>query len=192
MFLYGRGDINYCSVIWHHFLYPFPLSVGVSLKLQRVTIPNNSLVDFDDLLYRTNHEPELEDPSNANATLHDAALLCVTDLEDCCNSPHTVRGDWYYPNGSRVLFDGFPLNLAFRRNRGPNEMLNGRQFYGSVRLWRRFTPPERGHFHCELPSAANPSVNQTLYANICEFIARLVCVCVCVCVCMYFIQVHIA
>ena len=130
-------------------------------------------MDFDDLLYRTNHEPELEDPSNNNTALQDKALLCVTDLVDCCDSPHTVRGDWYYPNGSRVLFDGFPLNLAFRRNRGPNEIKNKRQFYGSVRLWRRFNPKERGRFRCELPSAADPSVNQTLYANICECNARL-------------------
>ena len=77
-----------------------------------------------------------------------------------------MRGDWYYPNGSRVLFDGNPQNLVFRRNRGPNEIRNGRRFYGSVRLWRRFGPPERGGFRCELPSAADPSVNQTLYANI--------------------------
>ena len=85
-------------------------AVGVSLKLRGVTIPNNSLVDFNDLLYRTSYDP---DPSNANATLHDLALLCVTDLVDCCDSPRTVHSDWYYPDGRRVLFDGFPLNLAF-------------------------------------------------------------------------------
>ena len=177
-YLAGGGYCNSESVISNirDFFY-IAFSVGVSLKLQGVTIPNNSLVDFDDILYRANREPLLEDPSNANATLHDEALLCVTDLVDCCDSPHAVHGDWYYPNGSRVLFDGFPQNLAFRRNRGPNEITNGRKFNGSVRLWRRFSPRERGHFRCELPSAADPSVNQTLYANICEFIARLVYVC---------------
>ena len=142
-------------------------SVGVSLKLQGVTISNNSLVEFRDLLYRTTSEPEREDPSNSNAMLHDAALLCVTDLVDCCESPEP-RGDWFYPNGSVVQFDGFPLNRVFRANRGQNELRNGRQFYGSVRLWRRFTPPERGRFHCELPSATNPRVNHTLYVNIGE------------------------
>ena len=129
-------------------------------------VPNNSLVDFGDLLYRINYEP---DPSNNNTMLHNESLLCVTDLVECCESPQP-RGDWYYPNRSRVEFDGNPANRVFRANRGQNEVRNGRQFYGSVRLWRRFTPTERGHFRCEIPSAANPNVNQTLYANICEFI----------------------
>ena len=144
------------------------LLVGVSLKLQGVPIPNNSLVEFDDILYRTTHAPLLEDPTNDNATLHDGALLCVTDLVDCCESPS--HGDWYYPNGQIVQSDGYPLNAVFRKNRGQNEEKNGRQFYGSVRLWRRFSPTERGRFHCELPSAANPSVNQTLYVNIGELV----------------------
>ena len=97
--------------------------VGVSLKVQGVTVPNDSLVDVGDLLYRTTSEPELEDPSNSNATLHDAALLCVTDLVNCCESPEP-HGDWFYPNGSIVLFDGFPLNAVFRANRGQNEDKN--------------------------------------------------------------------
>ena len=139
----------------------------MSLKLRGVVIPNNSFVDFDDLLYRTNTDP---DPSNARPELHDQALLCVTDLIDCCESPSTVRGDWYYPDGQRILFDGNPRNLVFRRNRGQNEIINGRQFYGSVRLWRRFSPTERGRFRCELPNAADSSVNQTLYVNIGELI----------------------
>ena len=73
-------------------------SAGVSLKLHGVTVPNNSLVDFDDLLYRTNRYPLLEDPSNNNFMLHNAALLCVTDLVDCCETP--PRGDWHYPDGN--------------------------------------------------------------------------------------------
>ena len=151
-------------------LLSFTHAVGVSLKLQGVTIPNNSIVDLDDILYRA-RIPELfnEDPSNANPELHDQALLCVTDLVDCCDAPHTVRGDWYYPDGSRVRFDTGTQTISFRANRGPNEFLDGRQFYGSVRLYRRYgTAPGRGRFHCEMPSAAAPNVNQTLYVNIGE------------------------
>ena len=141
--------------------------VGVSLKVQGVTVPNDSLVDFGDLLYRTHSGLGSEYPSNNNSILHDAALLCLTDLVDCCESPQP-RGDWFYPNGNVVEFEGFRYSAEFRANRGQNELRNGRQFYGSVRLWRRFSPQERGRFRCELPSAANPNVNQTLYANICE------------------------
>ena len=75
---------------------------------------------------------------------------------------------WYFPDGRIVEFG---VNLPrFLANRGPNEVINGQQFYGSVRLFRRFSNiPERGRFRCELPSAANPSVNQIIYVNICEF-----------------------
>ena len=62
-------------------------------------------------------------------------------------------------------------STRFLVNRGPNEVINGQQFNGSVRLFRRFSKiPQRGHFHCELPNAANPSVNQIIYINICKLI----------------------
>ena len=143
----------------------FAHTVGVSLKVLGVTIPNNSLVDVDDILYRSPAPCCNEDPSNANPELHDQALLCVTDLVDCCDDSNTVRGEWYYPDGRVVQFNA--RGITFRRNRGRNEVINGRQFYGSVRLFRRYgSPPERGRFRCEMPSADDPSVNQTLYANI--------------------------
>ena len=144
-------------------------AVGVSLKLHGVTIPNNSLVDLDEILYTApNTECCSQDPTNANGR-HDQTIVCVTDLVDCCDALNTVHGDWYYPDGRRVEFN--PMSGAtFRANRGSNEVINGRQFYGSVRLYRRYAyPPERGRFRCELPSAADPNVNQTFYANIGEF-----------------------
>ena len=58
-------------------------------------------------------------------------------------------------------------SAAFQVNRGPNEEINGQTVYDTVRLYRRYTPAGRGHFHCELPNAAG--VNQILYVNICEF-----------------------
>ena len=134
---------------------------GVALQLHGVIIPNNSLVDVGDLLYRTSSNP---DPTNNNG-LHNQTLVCITDLEDCCDSPRTVRGDWYYPDGSVVTFDA-PGN-TFLRNRGPNEVINGHHFNGSVCLFYRWSrPPGQGRFRCELPSASNPNVNQILYANI--------------------------
>ena len=118
------------------------------------TIPNNSLVNFDDLLYRTG----TDGPTNANGL---QTLMCVTDLVDCCETQ--ALGDWYYPDGSTVTGVGSP---TFRTNRGQNEVISGQEFYGSVRLWRRYTPTERGLFYCELPDANG--VNQNLYVNICE------------------------
>ena len=125
-------------------------------------------MDIDDILYRAPIDGFREDPTNNNSDLHDQALLCVTDLEDCCEFPCTVRGDWYYPDGHIVTFNP-NTSITFRSNRGPHKVINGWQFYGLVRLFRRYSrPPERGRFHCKLSSAADPNVNQTVYVNIGE------------------------
>ena len=120
------------------------------------TIPSDSFVDLDDVLNIGGGALPSNDPS---------ALVCLTDLEDCCAAPRTVRGDWYFPDGTTVGSVGG--GTRFLANRGANNGTN----QGSVRLFQRYSgPPGRGRFHCELPSAANPSVNQILYVNICELI----------------------
>ena len=115
-------------------------------------------------------------PSNRNPVA--GALACMTDLVDCCGTElttvRTERGNWYFPDGNRVgelVSDGSTrVATWFLVNRGPNEVVNGQQVNGSVRLLRRFSNiPQRGHFRCELPNVDNPSVNQILYINICEF-----------------------
>ena len=148
------------------------------MRLRGVTISNGSFVDMDDIMYTAPIGPT-DLPSNRNP--RDEALKCVTDLVDCCGRESdtppaimpTVRGDWYTPSGARVGLDNRE-HAAWQANRGPNELLsNGSRVYGSVRLYRRWNPTERGRFRCELPSAANPSVNQILYVYICEFIIIL-------------------
>ena len=127
-------------------------------------------MDFDDTLNIGSSDSA---PTNRNPGTNGAALECITDLVDCCGAPRAERGDWFFPDGTTV---GFGSGSRFLVNRGPNEVINGQQVYGSVRLFRRFSAiPQRGRFRCELPSAANPSVNQTLYVNICELVStRLV------------------
>ena len=148
-------------------LFTHLILVGVSLKLQGVVIPNNSLVDFDDLLYVRSYDPYcIEPPSNANPECHDQGLLCITDFENCCES--LLRGNWYYPSGRIVDFVAEDREV-FRANRGQNEVINGRQFYGSVRLFctnRYRRPLETGYFRCELPSAADSTTTQILYVNL--------------------------
>lgn len=75
-----------------------------------------------------------------------------------------MHGNWHYPNGSIVDSDPAGRQRRFLSNRGLNEVISGRQFYGSVRLFRRWTPVERGRFRCEIPSANY--VTKVLYANI--------------------------
>ena len=118
-------------------------------------------MEFDDTLYTSRDSCCNLEPTNANG-LHDQTLVCVTDLANCCNTP-IVQGNWYLPNGAIVANDG---NNQFDSNRGQNEEISGRQFYGSVRIFKRYTPTQRGRFRCELPSAADPSVNLYAYAYI--------------------------
>jgi hypothetical protein len=77
----------------------------------------------------------------------DGALLCVTDLIQCCRSEDTPGefgpvGEWFYPSGSRVRFPG--IGDDFYRNRG----------LGIISLNRRnnATSPT-GQFCCVLPDA---------------------------------------
>ena len=81
----------------------------------------------------------------------------------------TERGNWYFPDGTVVLDTGNDtFTERFQVNRGPNEVIDGQTVCGSVCLFRRFSGvPGRGRFHCELPNAADPSVNQTIYVNVC-------------------------
>ena len=129
-------------------------------------------MDIDDIMYTSPSDPCCDDlPSNTNP--RDEALKCVTNLHDCCAAPRTVHGDWYFPDGSRVGFDT-GRRAAFQANRGQNEKPHDQTVYGSVRLYRRYSPPERGRFRCELPSHAAPSVNQTYYVNICELLVLII------------------
>ena len=140
------------------------------------TIPSDSFVDFDDVLNIGGGSGNI--PSNRNS--RNAALLCITDLVDCCgtesgNVSCTECGNWYFPDGTVVLDSNSDFGSRFQVNRGPNEEINVQTVYGSVRLFHRFSEVlGRGRFYCELPSAANPSVNQILYVNICDFITQLV------------------
>ena len=113
---------------------------------------SDSFVDIDDI-------PDVTVEFNfSTATAN--GLMCITDLMECCNAgyqnlPQSL-GEWYYPNGSLVVFGG--EGSAFRRNRGQSV----------VRLLRMNNPTERGRFRCELPD--NQHVNQINYVNIRELI----------------------
>ena len=141
-------------------------AVGVSLVVRGETAPNNSFVDIDDILKIYELE---EKPSNSNPHSHDQAMLCITDLVDCCENPR--RGSWYYPDGhmipDRVLW--FDYN-RYGSNSGQYELRDERQFYGSVRLYRFHSPVEfnNGHFRCTCELSDANNVTQTLYANIGE------------------------
>ena len=90
----------------------------------------------------------------------DGALLCVTDLIQCCRGVDTpsvggALGQWLYPNGSFVQVND--SGDDFYRDRGPSV----------VRLHRRNNVMSPiGQFCCVVPDAT--SVNRTTCISICE------------------------
>ena len=80
-----------------------------------------------------------------------AALLCVTDREDCCKT--TMTGEFYYPDGNIVMVRASSDSLY--RNRG----------VGLIRLNRRngATSP-LGRYRCEIPDSHG--VIRSIYINI--------------------------
>ena len=47
----------------------------------------------------------------------DAAVQCHTDLDTCCNIAQGLhRGDWYFPNGTRLPFRGGGDTILARQN----------------------------------------------------------------------------
>ena len=116
-------------------------AAGVSLRFQGETLPNDSFVDFDDVLNIGFYSAPTNRNPNSNHA-QGAALECVTDLVDCCGteSGSPVRaqhGNWYFPNGTRI--GEYGCCTRFMVNRGPNEVINEQQLNGSVRLFRRFS-----------------------------------------------------
>ena len=86
----------------------------------------------------------------------DPALLCLTNATDCCVPPHTgtmggVRGNWYFPNGTRVPSSG--PNWDFYRTRDHMVVLLHRRRGGVDGVYR-----------CEIPDAMK--VTQTIYIGV--------------------------
>ena len=112
----------------------FPCA-GVSFWLRGTTYLNNSLVTLEDIGEGVD------------------ALHCVTDQNACCRPPHTgvLIGNWYFPNGSRVV--SFGEYWDFHRIRGQSVVYLNRRRGG-----------EDGIYHCEIPDAMN--VIQTIYIGV--------------------------
>ena len=65
------------------------------------------------------------------------SLQCHTDLSTCCSGVQGIhRGDWYFPNGSRLPF-------------GPGDILQHRD-YRRVDLRRINSTSPSGMYHCDI------------------------------------------
>ena len=83
------------------------------------------------------------------------ALLCMTNLTACCQSPGekgSAIGNWFFPNGSRVP-SGNSNQLDFHRTRGQMMVLLHRR-RGGV----------NGVYRCEIRDSMN--VTWTIYIGV--------------------------
>ena len=87
------------------------------------------------------------------------ALQCTTDLLSCCSdATGEIRaGEFYLPDGSRVLISTSPVE-GYYRDRGSQ----------LIRLHRQTIATVTGQFRCNIPRVSGSS-NVNLYINIGEY-----------------------
>ena len=86
------------------------------------------------------------------------SVQCHTDLTTCCTGDQSIhRGDWYFPNGTRLPFGP----AAIHESRGKKRV--------DLRLWSSATSPT-GMYHCDIETTDHNETTQKrvyvgLYAN---------------------------
>ena len=125
---------NITSSLCDNGISSFPCA-GVRFSLRGTPYQNNSLVTLEDI-----------------GEGYDA-LFCLTDSTACCRPPYTrsAIGNWFFPNGTRVVSSG--SNWDFHRRRGQNVVVMHRRRGG-----------EDGVYRCEIPDAMY--VIQTIYIGV--------------------------
>ena len=112
-------------------VHTFSGAGDVWFSLNGTTYQNNSIVILEDI------------------GEGDDALLCLTNYTACCKDP--ALGNWFFPNGSRVLSGG--MNLDIFRGRGQMEVHMHRTRGGVEGIYR-----------CEIPDTFG--FTQTLYIGV--------------------------
>ena len=94
-------------------------------------------------------------------------VQCITDLDTCCTNtdgPH--RGDWYFPDGTRLPFSGDYEPFSYRgyiyENRGPQRVALHRRNNAHTLV---------GIYRCDIPTIAvhddsDRSVRATVYVGL--------------------------
>ena len=100
----------------------------------------------------TNHS--YVDLSLVNGNTH--SVSCHTDLNTCCTRKQggTHRGDWYFPNGTKLGFS--TCNCKIYEERGALK----------VELYRRNNGNTSGIYHCGTPTNANTDGKDYVYIGL--------------------------
>ena len=105
---------------------------------------------------------------NLTAVGASGSVQCHTDLITCCSSPRPQvvgqgpdRGDWYFPNGSRLRFNGDPGDIYEHRTAQ------------RVELHRRNNGDTSGIYRCDIETNAvhsddssDTTTRETVYAGL--------------------------
>ena len=116
------------------------------LTIMGKTIPNNSYVNVNALDTK-------RDAGNSHT------LQCHTDLNICCTPAQGPdRGDWYFPNGSRLPFYKYMDTPVLSEGRGPQR----------VDVYHRGSVGTFGIYRCDIETIAvnNNSGNVSLFVGL--------------------------
>ena len=106
----------------------------------------------------------LDNNSYVNLSLvgdYDDSVQCHSDLSMCCSSVRgSHRGDWYFPNGTRLPFSGSGDIFEARINQRVD-----------IRHWKSSNLTPIGIYRCDIPTTAvhdyiNTSVRDTVYVGL--------------------------
>ena len=97
-------------------------------------------------------------PDDPNPT-YSQYIACHTDLFTCCsNSEGDHRGDWYFPNGTRLPYPGGSHIFEARTT----QQVGLRRDYGS-----NSSPSSSGIYHCGIQTNdSDISVRETVYIGV--------------------------
>ena len=123
------------------------------------TLVNHSYVDLSLVRRDINGSGSLVRNGSNNSS---EIVQCHTDMKNCCSSAQgSYRGDWYFPNGTRLPFPG------------DGEIFESR---GAQRVYLRYKSgiSPSGIYRCDIPTNAvhhtsNNSVRDTVYVGLYQF-----------------------
>ena len=128
-----------------------------SLHFMNVSLPNHTYVPLS-LVSRPEDGGE--------------GVQCRTDLSTCCSSREgSHRGDWYFPNRSRLPFSLTMEDLRYATDNGrPYIYESRRDVLVEIRRMNNASMPN-GIYRCDIPTIAvhdvnNISVRETVYAGV--------------------------
>ena len=107
-----------------------------------------------------NHGLVLRDLIGENDGDPDNRLHCISDLADCCSPGTMFRGEFYYPDGSKVQSSiNDPYYGIYYRSRGSDRIFLNRHNVMGVII-------KEGLFRCQIRSLSSPITPEDYYIGV--------------------------